>query len=123
VRRASAISLLFAMSFSLIASFVFTDLESNLPECCRRDGTHHCGMLTTDDASSGGSSLRSGQRCSSFPLASALPSDAAYAFLNTSSAIFAALVSHPAVQRQTEALGRVSFSRSRQKRGPPALLS
>jgi hypothetical protein len=80
-------------------------------------------MPMTDDASTAGTAWLSGPRCSSFPLTSALPGDAAYAFLNTSSAIFAALLSHPAVQCQTDALGRISFSRSRQKRGPPALLS
>jgi hypothetical protein len=35
-------------------------------------------------------------------------------------AFYAGVLSHPAVAPQTEARYRVAFSRSRQKRGPPA---
>jgi hypothetical protein len=45
------------------------------------------------------------------------------AVLRGPGAIFAELVSHPSIHRQTEAKYRVSFSRSRQKRGPPVVLS
>jgi hypothetical protein len=63
------------------------------------------------------------QRCPAFPLAPAVTADTTGAFSSGTGAIFAALVSHPAIQQQTEARARISFSRSRQKRGPPALLS
>lgn len=36
-------------------------------------------------------------------------------------AVFAGLIAHPAVAAQTESKLRISRSRSRQKRGPPAL--
>jgi len=123
VRRVSAFSLLVALSYSLVAPVLFADPESNLPECCRRKGAHQCTMNAPDTDSTDGAAFRLFQRCPAFPLAPAVTADTAAAFLGTSSAIFAELVSHPAVQRQTEALGRVSFSRSRQKRGPPVLLS
>lgn len=37
-------------------------------------------------------------------------------------AVFAGLTQHPAVSPQTQAAYRISYDRSRQKRGPPALL-
>jgi hypothetical protein len=40
-----------------------------------------------------------------------------------SPAIFASIVSHPAVHAQCEARYRISFTRTHQKRGPPILLS
>ena len=39
----------------------------------------------------------------------------------SSEAFYAALRSHPACSAQIEAYYRISFDRSRQKRGPPAL--
>ena len=123
VRRISASSLLVALFYSLIAPALFADPESNLPECCRRKGAHQCSMSTPDESSIGSLAFKLGQRCPAFPQAPAVTSDGAAAFSTSPSAIFAALVSHPAVQQQTEARYRVSFSRSRQKRGPPAFLS
>jgi hypothetical protein len=37
-------------------------------------------------------------------------------------AVFAGLVRHPAVAPQTDANYRISYDRSRQKRGPPSLI-
>jgi len=115
--------LLVALSYSVIAPALFADSESNLPECCRRNGEHQCTMKTHDASSTAGSAFQLVERCPAFPLAPAVTGNAAAAVLRTPGAIFAALVSHPAIQRQTEALGRISFSRSRQKRGPPAPLA
>ena len=41
--------------------------------------------------------------------------------LDTAQAVFAGVVSHPAVAPQTESKRRVSADRSRHKRGPPAI--
>jgi hypothetical protein len=123
VRRASAISLLAAICFSLIAPLAFADPESNLPECCRRSGAHHCSM-TDDAASADGTHFQSiATKCPAFPVATAAPFSPDVALLKGSGAIFAAVVSHPSIHFQTEARYRVSFSRSRQKRGPPTILS
>lgn len=119
----SAFSLLAALFYSLVAPTLFADPESVLPKCCRRGGEHHCTMKTDDATSTAGSAFRLVQNCPAFPAAQAVTADSAAVVLKTSSAIFAALVSHPAVQCQTEALGRISFSRSRQKRGPPSPLA
>jgi len=122
VRRASAFSLLAALFYSLVAPTLFADSESVLPQCCRRAGEHRCAMKT-DNAAPTGPEFRLVQNCPACPAAQAATTDSAAAVLKTSNAIFAGLVSHPAVQCQTEALGRISFSRSRQKRGPPAPLA
>ncbi len=39
-----------------------------------------------------------------------------------SAAFYGSLISHPTQHAQIEARGRISFSRTRQKRGPPSLL-
>lgn len=48
MRRVPAILLLFLFSFSLFGPALFVDGESNLPACCRRDGKHHCGMMSPE---------------------------------------------------------------------------
>ena len=123
VRRVSAVSLLLALSYSLIAPALFADPESNLPECSRRKGAHQCSMSVQDKFSTEGTAFQLAQRCPAFPVAPAVTAHSAPAFSSGSGAVLAALVSHPAVQQQTQARYRVSFSRSRQKRGPPAFLS
>jgi hypothetical protein len=122
VRRASAISVLSAILLSLIAPALLADAESNLPSCCRRNGKHHCSM-STDGSSSGPSYRVAGMQCPSFPVPTTAPAGFAIALPGRSAAIFAELLQHPAIHPQSEARYRVSFSRSRQKRGPPAIFS
>ena len=62
-------------------------------------------------------------KCCSYPKATAATTDTNIGAPVNSAAIFAAIVSHPAVHAQTEARYRISFARSSQKRGPPAFLS
>jgi hypothetical protein len=124
MRRALASLLLAVFSFPLIAPAVFADAESNLPECCRRGGKHHCAMMMDSAPSAAGVSLRSIQpRCPLYPGAPATPAGQFVAVLKNSCAIFGAVVSHRAIRVQTEAGYRVSFDRSSQKRGPPVVLS
>jgi hypothetical protein len=129
VRRASAISLLMTICFSLIVPAVVAESQPNLPTCCRKTGVHHCSMgsmgsAAKDEAPVGESSVRAIRRsCSAFPSATAVPATAHVAFVKDSSAIFAAPVSRLSIQFQTEVLFRISFSRARQKRGPPTILS
>jgi len=122
VRRVSAISVLVAIAYSIIAPFAFAQAESNLPACCRRNGAHRCGM-TGSDSGNGPAFQSVAPKCPLFPVSPAVPMGGFVALLRNSGAIFAAFVSHPSIQVQTEARSRVSFNRSRQKRGPPAILS
>jgi hypothetical protein len=126
MRRTLALLLPVLLSLPLIAPLILANADSNLPACCRRNGQHHCAMpsMGAEAPSSSGSSIHSGvSRCSYYPGAASTQRESKIAPLKASLAIFASLISHPVVQTQTEAQYRVSFSRSRHKRGPPALLS
>lgn len=123
MRRALATFLLAVFSFPLIAPALSADAASNLPECCRRGGKHHCAMAM-EDASATGVSFRPIQpRCPLYPSAPATPVGELAVILTKSCAIFGLVISHPAIHLQTEACYRVSFDRSSQKRGPPVVLS
>jgi len=117
VRRASAISVLAAICFSLIAPLALADTESNLPACCRRKGAHHCAMSAMMAGGNGTPAMCA--RCPAYPIATAAQPGGTAAPAGVSQLVFAELLSHPAVSGQTEARARISFSRSRQKRGPP----
>lgn len=132
MRRALASLLLALFSFPLglpiAGPMLRTDAASSLPSCCRREGKHRCSMESGGD--SGGAETASGPallaiqpRCSNYPSASTVPGSWNIALLKNSPSIGASLLNYPSVEAQTEAQYRVSFSRSRQKRGPPALLS
>jgi hypothetical protein len=124
MRRALASFLLSVFSFPLIAPAIFADAESNLPECCRRNGKHHCAMMMDSVAPATGVSVRTVQpRCPLYPGAPATPAGDYVAVLKSSGSVFAAFVSHPAIQIQVEAGYRVSSSRWAHKRGPPVVFS
>lgn len=123
MRRALASILLAVFSFLLIAPVAFADPESNLPACCRRDGAHHCSMgATMNDEASGSGFQAARDRCPAFPIASASPTGAEFALANRAGVVSRAELSYPSVPFQTESRFSVSFSRSRQKRGPPAVV-
>jgi len=119
VRRALSISLLLLFSFSLISPLLASDVvQANLPACCRRAGKHHCAM--PDSNSQQGKSVGViSEKCPCIP-----PSTAALHLLvfapPAKAAVFAGLIAHPAIHAQTAAQYRISFDRSRQKRGPPS---
>jgi len=115
--------LLAAICFSLIAPLAFVDADSNLPACCRRSGAHHCAMAMDGSTSATQPSFQSiRQRCPLFPAAAAACGGAC-TFLDDRTTNFALTVTHRSNRLQTEAFYRISFSRTRQKRGPPAILS
>jgi hypothetical protein len=106
-------------SFTLIEPGVFaTNGEQKLPACCRKNGNHHCAMTPQQEIPSG-ASLQAG-RCPWFNLQQTIPPVQTLGTLKPAQAIFAAVVSHPTLRPQVEALRRVAFDRSSQKRGPPA---
>ncbi|QNI31349.1 hypothetical protein H7849_20030 [Alloacidobacterium dinghuense] len=120
MRRLLAISLLMVFSFSLISPLLASDaVNASLPACCRRAGKHHCAMDA--DTQQGKSISIIAEKCPYAPAAQVVfhlsifapPADAA---------VFAGLTQHPAIHAQTAARYRISFDRSRQKRGPPSLI-
>ena len=122
------------LSIAMLAVFVlplFSSLfalsvgsDGNHPVCCRRNGKHHCMMSMEERVQ-----LASRESESWVPL-DKCPYCPPAVFLWRHSdpgtppavAIFAGLLSHPAVQTQTESKRRVARERSRHKRGPPSLI-
>lgn len=124
MRRASAILLLVVLSFPLISPALVVNAGTALPECCRRDGAHRCAMTAAVDVPlppSGPSVEAARGKCPLFPKGGAIPVSGNVLDLGPSPFFFASLVSRPAAVEQAEARYRISFSRARQKRGPPSL--
>jgi hypothetical protein len=100
----------------MLPAFAASSGNANLPACCLKSGKHHCtGGMGQD----GTQTLT--QKCP-FVQHASVPAGGASVTPSTANFIFAGLVSHPAGSPQIEAHCRISFSRSRQKRGPPAFL-
>jgi len=97
-----------------------------LPLCCRANGKHKCGLSRLQQEGAGsnaGAALRS--VCGDWPISIGASSTAISpsVFLPPAKQLFfAAILNHPAVQAQTESQYRISFERSRHKRGPPLSL-
>lgn len=126
VRRFISISLLLLLTLPLVSPlFAESMAEANVPVCCRRNGKHHCTMMTiAQKSSSSGSKVNAAAvrgRCPYNPSSSAAV-NLAFIADDVRQAIFAGMLSHPACHAQTEARRRISFDRSRQKRGPPELI-
>jgi hypothetical protein len=127
VRRLLSIFLLvmFGLPFVSPLLALTAKSESNLPACCRRNGQHHCmtnlggrAQLASHDPQF----QAPVEKCPYCPPAVALIHGNTFVPL-TGKAIFAGLIAHPAVAAQAESKLRISRSRSRQKRGPPASLT
>lgn len=126
MRRALAALLMLVFSFPLIApAFVSASPdESSLPACCRRNGQHHCAMNAISLAS--GVSKRYVTIAATCPwapfahVALMLPHALSS---RRAPAVVAPLAGPAAVVCAAEAGYRISFHRSRQKRGPPQLLA
>jgi hypothetical protein len=128
-RRLLSILLFWATLFPLIVPALTTGAmgQSTLPACCRRGGTHHCNMSPEFRALL--------ERLDGSTRISAVPEQCPYrqhslaaVHLQTptpgASASYAAFsLQEPSPAAQAECLRRISFDRSRQKRGPPSLLS
>ncbi|HLK65147.1 MAG TPA: hypothetical protein VKU19_17010 [Bryobacteraceae bacterium] len=121
--RALIASLLAALfSFALISPAVLaSDAGNAVPACCRRAGEHGCALRSSQNAPLGYSAQAA--RCRFFPPAKSTTPGRVTAVPAMSQAFFAGVISHPASRPQIQALYRISYSRSRQERGPPTPLS
>jgi len=120
VRRALAIALLGLFSFWLIPPSAFaSDPEAGLPACCRRNGKHHCSVMSATEQASGPALHAS--PCNFFPgIAGVTASPKA----GVATAPIVSCVSHactPADRHADELPHPVLFHSPRQQRGPPAL--
>ena len=119
MQRLLALLMLWIVSFPLMAPAALANDASNLPACCRRAGKHHC--LPQKGQTRSGPSLHS--RCACFPLSHSGAVNIQTALPRPNAAQIGSLLNLAGTRAQTEVLGRISFARSRQKRGPPSLLS
>ena len=121
VRRLLASSLLTLLLVpSVLPLFGQKAVEASLPACCRRNGKHHCMMYMEWMQQRAFRTIY--EKC---PYDLAPPAVIAFTRYapSTPATIFAGILRHPAVVAQTEAQLRVSFDRTRQKRGPPAQIA
>ncbi|MGA2118622.1 MAG: hypothetical protein ABSH56_28180 [Bryobacteraceae bacterium] len=122
MRRTLASILVALFSFPLIAPLL-ADTDSTLPACCRRNGKHHCSMMSMGSPSPGLAVRTIQPKCPCYPAANTVPAKPNVALLSISPAVFALLFSRPAGQVRTTAGYRITLSRSRHVRGPPPSLS
>ena len=126
LRRVSAVALLLLFSTSLIPVALFADSESNLPACCRRHGKHGCamaGMMDMQSESNTSAGVKPRTVCHSFPKGDLAPAAAKIYGVPPSARLVTVIVVHLTLSERADTLYRISFSRTCQKRGPPALLS
>jgi hypothetical protein len=126
MRRTLAVLMLLIFGSFLGAPLLATSnsIEQNdLPACCRRNGSHHCvtRMMEGDPGTTQVSAPP--ENCPLFPHTGQMtPVRNSAIAPNATGAFYACLQSHPACHTQSEAQRRISFDRSRQKRGPPAAI-
>ena len=101
--------------------------EAGLPACCRRAGAHHCGMAMAELPSTTRRALKSPkwqtalEHCPFRP-AALLASHTSPLAPRATQARLAAFFSLSFGVAQTESRWRIARDRSRQKRGPPAVV-
>lgn len=120
MRRLLALALLVLFSSSLSGPLLaFSDQAADaVPICCKSGGKHHC-MMRVPDRSAEQQIASVSEKCPCYPRSMAASVGQFYAS-PAGAAIYAQVVSHPASHAQHEAQYRISFDRSRHKRGPPA---
>jgi hypothetical protein len=123
MRRTLSILLFAATLLPLLAPLltIAAGAQSNVPACCRRDGKHHC-MMGNVEALLGNSGhprlIAPIEKCPYQQRAlSAVHHDTLSSIALASGSLL--LVQSQSASEQAECLRRISFDRSRQKRGPP----
>jgi hypothetical protein len=129
LRRLLSIVLFWATLFPMVAPAFAAGAagQSTLPACCRRGGKHHCMMSAEERAllmGESGGAIRVGAPPEQCPYSQrSLAVAHLQVFTPGAAAIHAEFLFHkPSAAAQAECLRRISFDRSRQKRGPPSLL-
>jgi hypothetical protein len=122
MRRLQAIMLLlfFCALQSMPVLGITKDSDGELPACCRRAGKHHCAMQMETAPKSGAAFKSIAEKCSC-PMHPSVTSQGFSPAVAAKGVFYAGVLSHPACYAQSEAQYRVSFDRSRQKRGPPSI--
>jgi hypothetical protein len=129
-RRVLSILLFWATLVPMIAPALTTGAlgQTMLPACCRRGGQHHCQMSPEVRAlllhELDGSTRINAQPQQCPYRQRSLAASHLQTLTSGAAATHAAFSLHePSPSAQAECLRRISFDRSRQKRGPPSLLA
>jgi hypothetical protein len=119
MRRILSMLLLFVFALPLVAPALGQTAQQRLLLCCRKGGAHHCTASATMEDGSPAPTFRA--HCSACPKP-AVASHAADSLAVGQVANAASVSISPLRIRQVEAGYRISFHRSRQKRGPPVVV-
>jgi len=99
--------------------------ETMLPACCRREGKHHCmmGNMVATSVADGQKNFRASREICPYQQRALVVAHHELSAVAASVDTAPIRLHRPATPAQAECLRRISFDRSRQKRGPPTLLS
>ena len=129
-RRLLSMLLFWATLFPLIAPALTTGAlgQSTLPACCRRAGQHKCAMSPAFRALlqrdlDGSTRISAQPEPCPYRQRSLAASHLQTLTLGSAATQATAALHEPSTAAQAECLRRISFDRSRQKRGPPSLFS
>ncbi len=119
MRRTISILLLVITGFTP-ALLLDAKAQTSAPACCRRTGMHHCQEQVVDKSHNGPVLSATRMKCPMFPARLMVSGYGTQLLPTASQSFYAAIVSHPAIYTQVEGSYRICWSRSQQKRGPPA---
>jgi len=120
MRRFAAILLISLFGFQLCGQAFISDAAGTLPSCCRREGRHHCAMRDGTHAGDSGSKSRFVRsRCAQYRETGVFTPQSVTAVVASAEPHPGVLPGFSSALAQAEAGYRISFSRARQKRGPP----
>ena len=130
LRRLLTIVLFWATLFPMVAPALTSGAmgDSMLPACCRRGGMHHC-MMSPEERAALIREIEGSVRFGAIPeqcpyrQRSLVAAHLQIVTVGAAGTHDAFLLHEPSAAAQAECLRRISFDRSRQKRGPPSLLS
>lgn len=121
IRRFIASALLCAFSGLSISPVIFSDPQSNLPACCRRDGKHHCSIMQMGERSTDGRDFTaSARKCPLFPQVVPV-AQRIQLYPVTTETCCGYPIQESAVPAQVETPHRSSPVRVQRERGPPQL--
>jgi len=125
LRRFSAISLLILLALSLFTPLFGAGPEASVPACCRRNGAHHCAMVSVRNASESSSShvpsFRDNRKCPLYSGFNLLGASAPVAIHRSAIRFSVRLKTSSILRRQAEVTRVVASTREHSKRGPPSV--
>ena len=126
MRRLFSICLSAAILLPLLAPLLSmgASAQTVVPACCRREGKHHCmGGMSATAAADGQNHFQAPREICPYQQRALVVAHHELSTIAVSVNTSTIRLHQPSIPAQAECLRRISFDRSRQKRGPPALLS